>query len=69
MGGKMILKEYVIEARTLMSGSEGFVVPVSEYVQIKKGPVEAPEVVLQEQCPVGKQWNVRVIVEITETDL
>jgi len=26
------------------------------------------ETILDEECPAGKSWSVRVIVEITETD-
>lgn len=65
----MELREYVISARTVKSGSETFAVPVGEFIQVRKGLASAPEVELQEQCPAGKAWNVRVLVEITETDV
>ena len=63
------LTEYNQPALVLRSGiGDDIYVDAGEYFQIRHGLLADPTIPLQEQCPAGKAWSVRVIVEIEETD-
>lgn len=64
----MVLNERIITPGTFRYGREEYELSAGEFVQVRMGLASAPEATLQEQCPIGKQWSVHVIVEITETD-
>jgi hypothetical protein len=64
----MELQEYVVEALTRKCGDTSGV--LVEPGQILKGETTPGGAELFEFiCPPGKLWNVRVILEITETDV
>ena len=63
------LTEYNWPAKIVKSGAEDdLVIAAGQGIQIRYGTLADPETLLQEQCPAGKAWNVRIIVEIEETD-
>ena len=63
------LTEHSWPAKTLKSGiGDDIEISAGQYLQIRYGALGDPAVELQEQCPAGKAWTARVIVEITETD-
>jgi len=65
----MDLITHTVKASTVKSGQE-VAIPVtagqSFLVRRYKGSSQLN--LLNEKCPVGKKWSVRVIVEVTETD-
>lgn len=65
----MQLDERIILPGHFKYGREEYELLAGEFVQVRKGLSSNPDVTLQEQCPDGKQWVVRVIVEIIETDV
>ena len=63
----MELATTTIEAATFKSGqAAGISVPAGQSLKIETGP--EGEEILNEECPAGKAWSARIIVEITETD-
>ena len=63
------LKEYSSPAIMIKSGQCNDVPLVTgDWLQIRHGNLSVPTTELQVQCPDGKAWNVRIIVEISETD-
>jgi hypothetical protein len=51
---------------TLYEGDETFTVVAGKTLKIETSP--NGEDILETECPVGKVWSVRVLVEITETN-
>ena len=63
----MQLTTHPIEAILLRSGHQSEIaVAVGQSLKIETTPNGIE--VLNTECPTGKQWSVRIIVEITETD-
>ena len=63
----MELRETIIVAATLRSGHDSDIdVVAGQSLKIETSP--DGEDILDIECPVGKVWKARVIVEITETD-
>lgn len=61
------LTEYQWPAKLVKSGQEdNIVVSTGQNVKIETSP--DGEEILDVECPEGKSWSVRIIVEITETD-
>jgi len=55
-------------SKVVKSGQEaGIPVPAGRSIKIETSP--GGEEILDVECPVGKSWSVRVIVEIDETDV
>lgn len=62
------LTEYEWTARLVKSGDDVFDVVAGKSVEVAYW-APGRTIVLDETCPEGKAWSVRVIVEITETDV
>ncbi len=63
----IILTEHVWVPKTIRSGTEeGAAIAPGQSLRIETSP-DGVEI-LNVQCPAGKAWRARVIVEITETD-
>ncbi len=61
------LTEYNYPAKVIRSGQEMEIsIPVGTSLRIETTP--GGEDILNVECPAGKVWVARVIVEITETD-
>lgn len=61
------LTEHQWPAKLVRSGQEdGITVLAGQSVKIETSP--GGEEILDVECPEGKSWSVRIIVEITETD-
>lgn len=64
----MILNDYQTPACYIKSGSEAAIaVGAGQAFRVETSP--DGEEVLNVTCPDGKVWSIRVIVEITETDV
>jgi len=62
------LSEYNWPQKVVKSGQEGGIsVPAGKSLRIETSP--EGEDILDVECPVGKTWLVRIIVEIEETDV
>lgn len=63
----IVLTEHPISAKTIYSGAEGAIAAIAgQSLKIETSP--GGEELLNRECPVGKEWLVRIIVEIEETD-
>lgn len=63
----IILTDHVWTAKSIKSGSEeGASIAAGQSLRIETSP--DGEEILNVQCPVGKSWTARIIVEITETN-
>ncbi len=63
----IVLTEYNYAAKVVRSGQEMEIsIPVGTSLKIRTTPPAVD--LLDEECPAGKVWTARVIVEITETD-
>lgn len=63
----MELRETNVEAARLLSGHETeIVLEERQSLRIETSP--NGDEILNVECPAGKSWTARVIVEITETD-
>lgn len=63
----MQLTAHDVEAATLLSGHESNIaLSAGETLKIETSP--GGEDVLAAECPAGKVWSARIIIEITETD-
>lgn len=62
------LIDQVVEAKTLRAGDVENSAVAGQGLQIRYGDLGDPAVMLEEQCPEGKQWTFRVYVTIEETD-
>ena len=60
------LAEYEWAAKLVKSGSDVVDVAAGQSIKIETTP--EGEEVLDAECPAGKAWSVRVIVEIEESD-
>ena len=62
----MELETFVITPATLRRDDATFAVSAGQSVKIETSP--GGEEILAVECPAGKAWSARIIVEITETD-
>lgn len=62
----MELVTFTIQAATLMRDDTMVDVAAGQSLKIETTP--SGEEVLNTECPEGKVWSARIIVEITETD-
>ncbi len=63
----MILTSHSWPAKVMKSGlEEGTPLTVGQSIKVETAPNGVE--ILNAECPVGKAWSVRIIVEITETD-
>lgn len=61
------LAEYVHTAKVVKSGNAGAIPLVAgQKLRVETSP--DGEEILDVECPAGKAWTARIIVEITETD-
>ncbi len=61
------LDEYTYIAKIIRSGQETEIsIPIGTSLKIRTTPPAVD--LLDVECPAGKVWTARVIVEITETD-
>ena len=63
----MELTQHVVTPATHKFGTDTFAMVAGKSLRIETTPGGVE--VLDEECPPGKAWAVRVIVEITETDV
>lgn len=61
------LNEKVITAKTRKYGTDEVACPAGRSLRVETTP--AGSELLDEECPAGKAWVVRVSVEIIETDV
>ena len=62
----LVLMDVPMEAKILRSGNDLVELTEGEYLQIRRGTLSDPTIVLQEQVPEGKKWMLRVYVSIDE---
>jgi len=55
-----------VQAALIKNGSDVVEVAALQSLKIETSP--GGEDILDAECPAGKAWSVRIIVEITETD-
>lgn len=63
----IILIECETLARLVKSGEGDVLLVAGQSVKVETSP--GGEELLNVECPAGKAWSARVIVEITETDV
>ena len=63
----MDLNEKEVTAKTRKYGTDEVACPAGRSLKIETSP--GGDDILDEECPAGKEWVVRVSVEIIETDL
>ena len=62
------IKAEVFTGDTLYVGESVVAISAGQFLQIRYGTMASFVTETQEQCPEGKKWSVRLLVEITETD-
>lgn len=64
----LVLAELPITAKVVKTGDDRASLVAADYLQIRHGTLANPTVMLQEQVPQGKKWEIRIYVGIDETD-
>jgi len=62
------LSEQDVAAHKTIVGDDTYVLTAGQRLQVRMGEAGEIETLLDEQVPVGKQWNGIVYIRITETD-